>query len=551
MLWSLLKVVLFFCAVAALTWGAGQLLNADGAIRVAVANTEFTLGPLQAAIALILLIVAVWIVLKFISLLVAILRFLNGDETALSRHFSRNREQKGLAALGDALLALASGEGKEAQAKAARAQKYLDRPELTNLLVAQGAEMTGDRATAERVYKELLAEDRTRFVGVRGLLKQKLQDGDTDTALALAEKAFALKPKHAETQDTLLRLQAGKHDWAGARKTLGAKLKYGTLPRDVHKRRDAVLALSEAKDLLAEDSTISVRENAIEANRLSPDLIPAAVMAARGYIRNNQTRYATRVLKKAWEAQPHPDLAAAFADISPDETTGERVRRFGTLTRLKPDHPETKMLLAELHIANEDFPAARRALGDLATSHPTTRSITIMAAIERGEGADDAIVRGWLARAVTAPRGPQWVCDNCQTVHGEWEPVCGNCGAFDTLSWTEPKAGSISVPKQAEMLPLVVAGGSPSSDIVIPDAQEESATTTTASEPPIPSEPEPDAEPKAEEKPAAEPAPEPAPKPDPKVQPVGADETPEATAVPEAEVIVPQDQRDEENARRP
>ena len=52
-------------------------------------------------------------------------------------------------------------------------------------------------------------------------------------------------------------------------------------------------------------------------------------------------------------------------------------------------------------------------MGDLAETHPTARTLAIMAAIERGQGADDAVVKGWLARALTAPRGPQWVCDNC------------------------------------------------------------------------------------------------------------------------------------------
>ena len=47
------------------------------------------------------------------------------------------------------------------------------------------------------------------------------------------------------------------------------------------------------------------------------------------------------------------------------------------------------------------------------------RALTLMAAIERGAGADDSVVRGWLTRALSAPRGPQWVCDKCQQVgHG-------------------------------------------------------------------------------------------------------------------------------------
>lgn len=274
MLWSLVKIILFVCAVAALAVGAGWLMEVDGGIRVAFTNVEFTLGPLQATIAAILLVIAVWIALKLLGLLIAFVRFLNGDETAITRYFSRNRERRGYRALSDAMLALASGEGQLAMNKAQRAERALHRPELTNLIVAQAAEMIGDKRKAEGVYKSLLADDSTRFVGVRGLMKQRLESGDTETALKLAEKAFALKPKHGETQDVLLRLQAQKEDWKGARKTLGAKLKSGTLPRDVHKRRDAVLALSEARSIIDEGKTIEAREAAIEANRLSPTWCP-------------------------------------------------------------------------------------------------------------------------------------------------------------------------------------------------------------------------------------------------------------------------------------
>ena len=456
MLWSLIKVVLFIGIIAALTLGAEYLLQTDGGVMVTIGGVEYTFGVLEATIALVVLVIAVWIFLKVLGLLVATLKFINGDETAISRYFDRNRERKGFQALSDGMMALASGEGRTAMAKAAKAEKYLRRPELTNLITAQAAEVSGDRKKAEEVYKRLLKDERTRFVGVRGIMKQKLADGDTETALKLAEKAFALKPKHVETQDTLLKLQAETADWSGARKTLNAKLRHGSLPRDVHKRRDAVLALSEASDVLAEGQTIEARETAIEANRLSPDLIPAAVMAARAYIEQGKSRYATRVLKNTWDVRPHPDLAAAFADIEPDEDANKRVKRFGALTKSKPDHPETRMLLAELNIAAEDFPAARKALGDLVETKPTARSITIMAAIERGEGADDAVVRGWLTKALSAPRGPQWICDNCHNIDTNWSPVCKNCSSFDTLTWREPTTGEAAVPASATMLPLIV-----------------------------------------------------------------------------------------------
>ncbi len=456
MLWSLIKILVFVAIVALLAVGAGYLMESEGGVQITLAGTEYTLGPLQSAIAAVALVFLVWLGLKLLSLLVATLKFLNGDETALSRYFDRNRERKGYQALSDGLLALAAGEGKLAMSKAAKAEKYLQKPEVTNLLTAQAAELTGDTRKAAATYKQLIQNETTRFVGVRGIMKQKLAAGDTETARKLAEKAFELKPRHAETQDVLLKLQAQARDWAGARNTLNAKLKSGSLPRDVYTRREAVLALSEAREVIAEDASVESREQAIEANRLSPDLVPAAAMAARSYIAKGKPRNAVRVLKKAWTARPHPDLAAAFAEIEPDETPQQRLKRFAALTRIQPQHPETRLVLAELNIVAEDFPEARRALGDLTETAGDARAFTLMAAIERGEGASDAVVQGWLAKALNAPRGPQWVCESCHHIHAAWTPVCEQCESFDTLAWETPEVSEIGSATGVHMLPLIV-----------------------------------------------------------------------------------------------
>ena len=486
MLWSIIKIVVFIALVAAGAYGAGHLLEMDGGVLIQIGGQEFNLTPLKAVIALVLLMLAVWLLMKLAGMLVALWHFINGDETAFSRFFARNRQERGYQALSEGLMAIATGEGDLAMAKANKAEKYLRRPALTNLIRAQAAEMKGDTRAAESVYKRLLKNEKTRFVGVRGILRQKLAAGETETALKLAQTAFALKPKHVEMQDTLLRLQAQTEDWKGARETLRAKLRHGSLPRDLHKRRDAVLALSQAKEVEEDGKPVEAREAAIAANRMSPDLVPAAVMAAHAYTEQGSKRSAARVLKKAWDAQPHPDLAAAFAAIEPDESRSARLKRFGKLIASTPAHRESRLLKAELLIAAEDFPAARRALGDLAETDPDTRALAIMAAIERGEGASDAVVKGWLARALSAPRGPQWVCENCNHVHAEWTPVCRNCNAFDTLSWTAPPEGTIPPSSGMEMLPLIVgalesddAAASGSRDDVVdaaPVAQEESAT---------------------------------------------------------------------------
>ena len=455
MIWSFLKVAVFMAAIAGAALLANEFAANGGGIRIEIAHQEFFLGPVQAVIGLVLALVGLWLLLRALGLILAILRFINGDETAVSRYFDRNRERKGFQALTDGMMALASGDGKLAMTHAARAEKFLRQPQLTNLLSAQAAELTGDARKADEVYRALLSDDRTRFVGVRGLMKQKLAEGDRETALKLAEKAFSMRPSSREIQDTLFDLQAGAGDWAGARKVLGAGLKHGHLPRDVHKRRDAILALQEARAILSDELPIEAREAAIAANKQSPDLIPAAVLAARGLQTAGKGKQAARILSKAWETAPHPDLAAAFAALVPDETPLARQKRFQPLLKLNSGHEESRLVAAELNLAAEDFPGARRALGDLADSHPTTRALTLMAAIARGEGEDDAVVRGWLTRALSASRGPQWVCEKCQHANAFWSPVCDHCGSFDTLSWRET-SGPVAAASPTDLLPLLI-----------------------------------------------------------------------------------------------
>lgn len=453
MFWTLLKILVFLAAVAALTLGAEALMDAEGGLRIAVMDTEFTLGPLQAALAALALLGGLWLMLKLAGLAVATVRFLNGDETAVSRYFETRRKRQGLEALTDGFVALAMGDGAKAVAKARKAEAVLENRTLTNLLMAQAAQAKGNAELAEDYYKRLVADDRGRFVGVQGLMAQRLASGDTATARALAGKALAMNPTHGPTQDTLLGLQTKAGDWAGARRTLAEAGRSGRLPRDVVRRRDAVLALQQAQAL---GDGPAAQDLAIEANGLSPELVPAAVRAAMAKAQRGKGRQAAKIVKAAWTAAPHPELAQAFAAIEPQESPAARIKRFEALLSLTPEHDESRLTRAELMIAAEDFPGARRAMGDLAERAPTQRALTIMAAIERGEGSDDAVVRGWLARALTAPRGPAWVCGKCQHIHARWAPLCENCGAFDTLAWRAPPDSSGPSATGTEMLPLIV-----------------------------------------------------------------------------------------------
>ena len=176
-------------------------------------------------------------------------------------------------------------------------------------------------------------------------------------------------------------------------------------------------------------------------------------MAARSYMEKGKLKNALRVLKKAWEVRPHPDLATVFLEVTEGEDHIYRIKSFKALSRVQVNHNETKMFLAELYVSSEDFGAARLVVDDIVQNTPTSRLLTIMAAINKGEGADDELVRGLLNEALKASRGAQWVCENCSQVHVHWVSVCVNCSSLDTLSWKEmPIESNFNLPNPAELL---------------------------------------------------------------------------------------------------
>lgn len=459
MIWSFVKILVFLALAIAIALGTNYVLDTGGEVRIAFGGREWSFQPIVAILLVIAAFLAAYILLKLAGLLVAFLRFINGDETAMSRYFDRNREKKGYSALADGIVALAEGDGRRAVANATKAERLLQRPELTRLISAQAAEMNGNKEKALSFYKQLVTNDTTRFVGVQGILRQKLDEGDTDTALELAKKAFALRPQHEGTMETLFHLQSDKKDWAGARRTLEARVKNKVLPKDVGQRRAGVLALADARAALQEDRKEDALAAAELATKKVPGLVPAAAMSAVLLAEAGNKRKANKVVRKAWSASPHPDLAAAFAAIEPDETPNDRIKRFGDLLSVHKDNVEATLIEAELLLAAEDFPAARKVMGDLAEKDPTTRALTIMAAIERGSGASEEVVSGWLAKALSAPRGDTWTCQSCKHIAGNWDPVCENCAGFDTLEWKRAPMSEDTQVAAAAMLPLVVGKG--------------------------------------------------------------------------------------------
>jgi HemY protein len=144
-----------------------------------------------------------------------------------------------------------------------------------------------------------------------------------------------------------------------------------------------------------------------------------------------------RLVEAAWLAQPHPDLADAYAHVKLGDSARQRLVRIETLAEKAPGHVESALAVARAAIDASEFLRARDVLAPF-VANPTQRVAMLMAEIERGEHGDSGRARAWMLRAVRARHDPVWTADGY--VSDRWRPVSPVTGRLDAFQWQTPLA---------------------------------------------------------------------------------------------------------------
>jgi len=171
--------------------------------------------------------------------------------------------------------------------------------------------------------------------------------------------------------------------------------------------------------------------------KLAPSLVPAAELAGRMLGESGELRRAARIVEKAWQDNPHPDLADTYAHLRPGDAARERLARVQTLALKTPGHIEGTLAVARAALDAQEFAVARAALEPLLQA-PTQRVAVLMAALEQRESNNEGRAREWMARALRAPRDPAWTADGF--VSDRWMPVSPVSGRLDAFQWKVPLA---------------------------------------------------------------------------------------------------------------
>jgi HemY protein len=484
-----IRVVVFLLLVGALAFGAVWLADRPGDVAITWLGRRIETSVM-------VLIVAVTAIAVFTAMLWSAIGALVRSPGVLWRYLRARRGVRGYLAVSQGLIAVGSGDLIAARKFAEEAARVAPSEPLTLLLRAQTAQLDGDRATAARSFEQMAVRDDTRLLGLHGLFIEARRRNDPAAALHYAEEAAKEKTVPAWAGHAVLEFRCIAGDWSGALDRLERNMKARLVDKDAYRRQRAVLLTAQALSIEERDRS-HAKALAIEATKLAPAFVPAAALAGRLSGEAGELRRAGRIIEAAWCANPHPDLADAYAHLRPGDSARERLARIQALAGKSPGNIEAALAVARAALDAREFAIARTALAPLAIV-PTKRVAALMAELEQGQS-DEGRAREWMMRALNARRDPAWTADGF--ISERWLPISPVSGHLDAFEWKDPLAGDdhagklIEARKRSETLqteesgPEVTAQGEKSQLSAPDDENERIAKPESTTQAPAPSPP--------------------------------------------------------------
>jgi HemY protein len=426
----MLRILLFILLVFALGVGFAWLAERPGDLVLTFDGYQYELTLMVAAVLVTAIVAAVmiaWWLLKAIW---------NSPYT-VSRYFRVRRRDRGYQALSTGMIAAGAGDGALARQMNRQAAKLIssDQEPLIHLLDAQASLLEGDHAAARRKFEAMLEDPEMRVLGLRGLYLEAQRLGDREVARHYAERAAEIAPQLAWASGATLEARTAERDWDGALALLESQRATKLVDATKANRLRAVLLTAKATETLERDP-LAARNAATEANRLAPDLVPAAVIAAQALFRQGDLRKGAKILEAAWRKTAHPEIANAYVHARHGDSILDRLARAKKLKAQRENNAESALTVARVALEAGELPLARASAEEALRIEPREAGYLMMADIEEADTGDQGRIRQWLARAVRAQRDPVWVADGVVADH--WAPTSPVTGRLDAFEWKTP-----------------------------------------------------------------------------------------------------------------
>lgn len=426
----MIKILVFILLVLALAFGFSWLADRPGQLSILWEGQLVEMSLIVAATMVVTIVAAVMIGWW-------LLRTLWTSPRSVRRYFRARTRDRGYQALSTGLIAAGAGNSVMARKMSARARGLLraDQEPLILVLEAQAAVAEGKHEEARRLFQQMASDPETRELGLRGLYIEASRAGAHEAARQYAENAAENAPYLPWAAKATLEYRCQSGRWDDAIRLLDQQRIAHVLDRKEADRLKAVLLAAKAQELLEGDPAVA-RDNAVQALKYAKDLVPAAVIAAKAYMREDNLKKAASTLEQSWKITPHPELSALYLRLRSGDSAVDRMKRAERLESLKPNNPEALLVVAEAALGAQEFARARAKAEAAARMEQTERAYLLLADIEESETGDQGRVRHWLNLALKAPRDPAWVADG--VVSETWMPISPVTGKLDAFEWKVP-----------------------------------------------------------------------------------------------------------------
>lgn len=426
----MIRIFFYAAIVLAAAWGFAWLADRPGELMILWQGQQIQMSLMVAASLLAVLLGTIMIVWWLVRLVWT-------SPQTVSRYFRARKRDRGYQALSTGLIAAGAGNALLAAKMAERTRGLLsaDQEPLIHLLEAQTALIRGDHDAARSIFEAMAEDPETRELGLRGLYMEARRLGADEAAEHYATKAAEKAPYLPWASQAVLEYRTRAGDFDGALRLLGQQKAAGLSKGADTTREKAVLLTARAGSKLDADPR-GARDDALQALKLQPALVPAAVIAAKAYFRDNDLKRGAKLLEQVWKLDPHPEIAETYIRARSGDSTLDRLKRAEKLESLTPDNPAALAATARAALDARLFDKAREKAEAALKRDPREGILRLLADIEEADTGDQARIRHYLAATFRAPRDPAWVADG--VVSPSWQPFSPVTGALGAFEWRVP-----------------------------------------------------------------------------------------------------------------
>jgi len=345
--------------------------------------------------------------------------------------------QKGYGYFAEAMISLANKDKRNAVIASKKMKKIIrDDQGLSMLLDSEILKIENKYHDLSLLHEEMIKNPNTQTLGYKGLMEENINREDYHHAFIYGEKLFQLNPFIDKLYITLVSIIAKTRNWNQL--IYISKQAYNKKLIDTKTfNQNTAIAFYETSKIKTQSEPKESLNLIQKAIKLSGPFPPFIKLYLEILMIQNDISKIKKVIKKYWNDQPSSSLRIIISEFLKKNNLAN-LDNIKFIIKSNYNDDESKKLLVDFAIHNNDWSLAREKIKGLINFNPDREICELMALLEMGEFNDIQKRDSWMLRAENANFDEIWVCQITNTPQKNWNSI-SDSGHFNSLEWKRPK----------------------------------------------------------------------------------------------------------------